>query len=366
MNQVASILVVDDKPSNFEVIETLLDKQGFILHYAKSGVKALERLNAVQPDVILLDVMMPELDGVEVCRQIKSNPQWQHIPIIIVTALTSKQDLVACLEAGADDFLSKPVNRAELQARINSMLRIKQQYDRVQSLLKEQQSLLQLREDMVNMIVHDLRNPLTSIIFETQLLKHPKLPPEKREEKAEKILLAGQKLNALINSILTMAKLESGKFVLERTEIDLGKICRSTVENFIPIAHQKNIDLLTEIPKKTGMINVDPPLFQRIIDNLLSNALKFSPPGSQVILKAESLGKNGAKVQVLDSGPGVSESLRTSIFEKYEVGTVMKNVTQTGLGLAFCKMVVEAHGGTISVTENYPQGAIFTIQIEGT
>ncbi|MEB3283320.1 MAG: response regulator [Lyngbya sp.] len=365
MSNTASILVVDDQPGNFEVIETLLDEQGYILHYASSGVKALERLDTVQPDVILLDVMMPELDGLEVCKRIKANPKWQHIPILMLTALNSKKDLVACLKAGANDFLSKPVNSAELRARLDSMIRIKQQYDRLQTLLKEQQSLLQMREYMVNMIVHDLRNPLASILFETELLKHPKLTPEKRDKKADNILLAGQRLNSLINSMLAMAKLESGKMVLNRCDIDLDEICRSAVENFATLASTKEIELLSDIPQQPCTINVDSPLFQRVLDNLLSNAVKFSPSGSKIILKAEFLETKGVKIQVIDSGPGVGEELRTRIFEKYEVGTPMKNISQTGLGLAFCKMVVEAHGGQISVTDNHPQGAIFTLEIDG-
>ncbi|ERT05008.1 his Kinase A domain protein [Lyngbya aestuarii BL J] len=363
MNNTVSILIVDDQPHNFEVLETLLDKQGYILHYASSGVKALERLDNLQPDVILLDVMMPEIDGIEVCRRIKANQRWQHIPIIMLTALSSKKDLAVCLQAGANDFLSKPVNSVELRARLDSMIRIKKQYDHLQTSLKEQQSLLQMREDMVNMIVHDLRNPLASIIFETELLKHPKISPEKRDLKADKILETSKRLNALINSLLTMAKLESGKMVLNRCDIDLDEICRSAVENFAALASTKDIELLSDIPQQPCTINVDPPMFQRVLDNLLSNALKFSPSGSQIIFKAESVDAKGVQIKVIDSGPGVSEELRTSIFEKYKVGTLMKNVSQTGLGLAFCKVVVEAHGGTISVSENHPKGAIFTVQI---
>jgi two-component system sensor histidine kinase/response regulator len=139
-------------------VETLLDGENYQLYYAPSGKGALDRLDSFQPDVILLDVMMPDLDGMEVCRRIKADPQWQAVPIIMVTALNATEDLARCLATGADDFISKPVNGVELRARINSMLRIKQQYDNVRALLK-------LREDVVNMIVHDLRNPLASIVL---------------------------------------------------------------------------------------------------------------------------------------------------------------------------------------------------------
>lgn len=134
----SSILVVDDEPRNFDVIESLLSIQNYDLHYASTGKEALESLELMPIDLILLDVMMPEMDGIEVCSQIKATPQWQSIPIIMVTALTAKEDLAQCLNSGADDFISKPVNSLELRARVHSMLRIKKQYDEIQIALKRQ------------------------------------------------------------------------------------------------------------------------------------------------------------------------------------------------------------------------------------
>jgi len=124
-----SILVIDDESDNFDVIETLLSNQDYHLEYIDNGYDALSSLDVLNPDLILLDVMMPGLDGIEVCQQIKARPEWQNIPVIMVTALAAKEDLARCLEAGADDFISKPVNRFELVARVKSMLRIKKQYD---------------------------------------------------------------------------------------------------------------------------------------------------------------------------------------------------------------------------------------------
>ena len=131
-----SILVIDDEERIFDVIEGLLIREGYRLTYAPSGPAAIQQIDALQPDVILLDVMMPQMDGIEACRQIKANPNWKHIPIIIVTALTSKADLARSLEAGADDFISKPINSLELRARVRSMLRIKIQYDALAATLR--------------------------------------------------------------------------------------------------------------------------------------------------------------------------------------------------------------------------------------
>ncbi|MDJ0589975.1 MAG: response regulator [Pleurocapsa sp. MO_226.B13] len=150
------ILVVDDEIHNFDVIEAFLFKEKYILEHANNGREALNFLTKTQPDLILLDVMMPDLNGIEVCRRIKSNPHICHIPIVMATALNSKEDLANCLEAGADDFISKPISGLELRARVKSMLRIKQQYN----ILKE---TLQMRDDLSTMIVHDLRNPIGNI-----------------------------------------------------------------------------------------------------------------------------------------------------------------------------------------------------------
>ncbi|HBE32230.1 MAG TPA: response regulator [Cyanobacteria bacterium UBA11368] len=123
------ILIIDDEESIFEVIEGLLLREGYDLTYVSSGKEALNQIEEIQPDVILLDLMMPEMDGLETCQQIKANQRWCHIPIIMVTALSSKEDLARSLESGADDFLSKPINSIEMRARVRSMLRIKLQYD---------------------------------------------------------------------------------------------------------------------------------------------------------------------------------------------------------------------------------------------
>ncbi len=355
MKNYPSILIVDDEPNNFDVIEALLDNEDYDLNYASSGYKALERLEIFHPDVILLDVMMPELNGIDVCKKIKSNPQWKAIPIIMVTALTSKEDMAQCLDAGASDFLSKPVNGLELRARIKSMIRIKQQYD-------DLQSLLQMREDMVHMIVHDLRNPLTTILLSSELLSDPYLPESRRPEKIERITRSGHRLQSLIDSLLIMAKIESGKMVLKYTSTDLNQICASVIEDFEAIASQKKLELSLNLPE-SKLVNIDLPVFRRILDNLLSNAIKFSPANSQIKISVKYSEVGGASISVADMGAGISDGKKSVIFEKYEIGTPSQSTAQLGLGLAFCKLAIEAHGGNITVQDNEPNGAIFTISI---
>ncbi len=382
----SAILVVDDEPAGFDVIETILFNEGYEFHYASSGAIALKRLETALPDLILLDVMMPELDGIEVCRRIKASAGWHHIPIIMVTALTSKVVLSRCLQLGADDFIDKPVNALELRARVRSMLRIKHQHDSLQT-------LLQLRQDLTDMVVHDLRNPIASILLSGAVLKRTELQ-EKQQRKVEQIVQAGQRLQSLVDNLLLLARLEAGEMRLERSPVDICHLVRQAVADFQEIAASKQLTIEVFLPEQSRIFALDVALFRRVLDNLFSNAIKFSPSGGQIKLEVEfpaglanlddivsditnttsdSLIKNiaeitssdtvGVRIRVTDQGIGVKPDLRQAIFEKYKVGRLMGGETQTGIGLAFCKMAIEAHQGKIFVEENFPQGAIFTIEI---
>lgn len=356
----ATILVIDDEPDNFDVLEALLDEENYDLHYASSGRDLFARLARVNPDVLLLDVMMPDVDGLAVCRQVRNHAQWRSLPIIMVTALTHKDDLAACLGAGADDFISKPVNKTELKARIKSILRIKAQYDDLQALLR-------LQEDMMHMVVHDLRNPLTVVALGAGMLQLPNLKPGMQREKIEQINLAVQRLQSLIDSILLMAKLQAGKLTLDRTAIDLQDYCTLVIEDFQAICTEYEVTLRLNFDETSAplTLNLDATLFRRILDNLIANALKFSPPQSTVTLQVYGDDQGKTFLALQDEGPGVDPSLQDQIFERYEIGSSVKHVAQLGLGLAFCKMATEAHGGTITVTNNPTKGSTFTICIPG-
>jgi two-component system, sensor histidine kinase and response regulator len=357
MGKTKIILVIDDEIHNFDVIEALLFKENYDLKYAADGLQALELLTKIKPDLILLDVMMPALDGIEVCRRIRSNPDICYIPIVIATALSSKEDMARCLDAGADDFISKPISGMELRSRVKSMLRIKQQYDH----LKE---ILQLRDDMSTMIVHDLRNPIGNIAFACELLLQGELN-EKQKKKIEQIALSGQRLSALTDDLLIMSKMESGKLKLNLTSVDINDLITIIISDFTQLVNNNNIQIVAQLTKENSKISIDANLFHRLVENLLSNAIKFSPYSSQVTIKTNHLdlpGKN-IQLQIIDCGLGVKDNLKQSIFNKYEVGTKFENINQIGLGLAFCKMVVDAHQGEISVEDNQPKGSIFTVQI---
>ena len=362
------VLVVDDDPVNFDVIEILLFKEEYELHYKDNGADAIASLAEIKPDIILLDVMMPYMDGIEVCQQIKNAKKWQHIPIIIISALSDKEDLARCLEAGADDFISKPINSLELCARVRSMLRIKSQYDHIQETMV-------LREEMMQTIVHDLRNPLVGIMLGCESLKAVDMS-DRAKKRIDQIGKTIKQMRLLIDDILTIGRIEAQKLILDLTKINITEIAKSVINDFEPITLSKKIQLVGRFATEPAYTSADMQLIRRVLTNLIDNAIKFSPQQSSIILSVECLPKNPdhpdpdhldpdhqdlVKIQVIDCGTGVSAAQKQVIFEKYEVGNIVLGVSQIGLGLSFCKMAIEAHQGAISVTDNQPKGAIFTI-----
>lgn len=355
MSQTPLILIVDDDAHARQTMEMLLLRQEYNLHFAADGREALACLETLTPDVILLDVMMPGLDGFAVCQRLKIHPIWQHIPVILVTALDSKEDMVRGLDAGADDFIHKPVNSLELRARVRSMLRIKQRYD-------ELQTTLQLREDLANMIMHDIRSPLTTMNVYCDLLAPAVLP--EGSEAFQAITAQVNRLSSYVTDLLVMAKMEHGQLVLQTAPVDVNETVRQVYENYVPMAQQKGIHLELVLAEQPPVVQLDAHLWQRVLDNLVVNALKFSPIGGKVVLQVTRPQPDHVRLELSDEGPGIPSEHHETIFHKFQiVATGRRDVQQVGLGLAFCRMVVEAHRGRVNVTANQPHGAIFTVEI---
>jgi two-component system, sensor histidine kinase and response regulator len=349
-----TILVVDDEADNFEVIEILLYRDRYNLIYAANGIQALEILATQPVHLALIDWMMPQMDGRRLCQAIKANPDWRSIPLMVITALNSKEQLAQCLAAGADDFLGKPVNGVELKARTQSLLRIKQQYDQLQD-------LLQLREDLTEMLVHDLRGPLTTIAMSCELFEDSGVPPH-QTGMLSRMTIATQRLQSMIDSVLMLAKLQADRLSLVYQPIGLGSCLTHALETFQPLAAPRQITFVidNQLPEDR-LLQGDSAILQRVLDNLLSNALKFAPSGSEIRL---DLGGDDQwfRLQVADRGRGIPDGLKTQLFEKFETGPSGHDISQTGLGLAFCKLAIEAHGGTIGVEDNNP-GARFVVEL---
>ena len=372
-----SVLVVDDEPDNFDVIDTLLSEPNYTLHYVANGQEAIARLDIFKPDLILLDVMMPNMDGIEVCKRIKASPQWESVPIIMVTALSTKQDLSRCLDAGADDFIAKPVNGFELRARVKSMLRIKQQYDRINTLSNLQKNTISFLQNnldglcgsLTSTLPHELNTPLNGIVTVIDFLLND-YQDMNTEEIGEFLLIAQQssrRLEKLTKRFLQYAQLEVAINNPQAAEVKNTKISpQSLVESIVNNnAEQENRldDLVLELNSIENVeISMKERDFQYIINELIDNAFKFSKPSTPV--KVSSQLKNGMFYLVIaDQGRGMTAEQIAQIGSFTQFERKYYEQQGVGLGLQIIKKIIGLYGGKFWITSIYHQETTAHIEL---
>lgn len=351
------LIVEDDEPSR-RLMRDIFAKHGYCVTEAVDGEDALRAVGSAPPDVILLDIMLPKLDGVEVCRRIKTDSRTAPIPVLLVTALHEREDRIRAIASGANDFITKPVDTDEVLLRVLNALSLKRVID-------QRDRLLRLRDDLSDMVVHDIRNPLVAIMLTAKQLaaKHNLAATQNL---AKEILGQVSLIDQFIDDLIGISQMEQGALKLHLTSVDLAELVRTALENHCQQAEQKKIDLLLATPDVCCQAQVDKGLFSRVLGNLLANAIKFSPANSTVSVRilASNNGQPPKRIVIEDEGPGVPLHFREHIFDKYSCLDV-KGATgrQTGLGLAFCRLAAEAHGGRVYVTERQPGGSAFTVEI---
>ena len=354
------ILVADDVPANVELLFDQLHVLGFRAIAAHDGPSALATCFEQMPDLCILDVSMPAGDlgvddrstGFEVCRRIKRDPRTARIPVIFVTALNDTTDRVKAIEAGGDDFLTKPHNRLVLGARVRSLLKLKAATDALEESLRKQKELEKVRDDLMKMIVHDLKSPLTSIIGAMEMLidgDFGTLSAEQRsalgdaETRAEDLL-------ALIEDLLEVARLEETQLALHLAPTAPGALLTEVRHEWEVRVLQEGATVRVEVADDAPVIEADQALVKRVFGNLMQNSLTHSARAVTVSLSARRE-NDGTLFTVADDGVGIPPEYHDIIFRKFEqVKTLhIPRVRSSGLGLAFCKLVVDAHGGRIWV-----------------
>ncbi len=361
----ADILIVDDTSANLRVLSRLLTDAGYKVRPVPSGRLALEAVRAAQPDLIFLDIRMPEMDGYEVCAKLKEDELTEDIPVIFISALNDLEDKVRGFGTGAVDFISKPFQEGEVLARLETHLTICNQRRQIAKQLKGLQDLEALRENLTQMIVHDLNNPLHGILGFIQLLRIELdgVENEKIARYAASIEGIVRTTADMIRAILDVGKIESGEMQVFPEEVLIGATLRSVSGEIEPLLQEKELRLEIAEADENQTLSADPDLFRRILINIIGNAIKFSPEGG-VITATVSAEPDGICIFIEDQGPGIPTEYHETIFEKY--GQVDSKVSgrkySTGLGLAFCKLAVEAHGGTIGVASVEGSGSRFTMR----
>lgn len=356
------VLVADADDANRTVCASALQNEGYRVVEARDGQEVLEILEREPVAVVLMGVIMDRLGGFEACRRVKSNPRTQMIPVLLVTALEEPSARIDGMDAGADDFISKPIDPREVSLRVRNAARGKSLYDQLQNSFEELQRLEQLRDGLTHMLVHDLRTPLTAIKGYATLLSSSFSAGmnEQQQKFAGKIVSQSNRLVDMVSEILDVSKLESDEMPLDLGALNLTALCEELSEEWAEIP-EKQLDL-EAAPGVT--IQADGELLSRVLSNLLSNAFKYTPADKPVLLR---LLKNAGEVeiQVVDHGPGVPDEYKEKIFEKFGqvAGTEHKRAQSSGLGLAFCQLVITKHGGTIGVRDGATGGSVFWFKL---
>jgi two-component system sensor histidine kinase/response regulator len=363
------ILVVDDISKNLQIVGTLLRKEDYRVVPATSGAQALERVRVGPPDLILLDLMMPEMDGLEVCRRLKADPLTQRVPVIFLTASNEMEHLVSGFEAGAVDYVTKPFNPPELLARVRTHLELKHARERLREMNEE-------KNEFMGIVAHDLRNPLGAIrgyaemVLEEMQSVRPSPPEDFARAVSEvtqcttRIHDASQRMAEMVRNLLDANRIERGEMKLSVAPAELKALAASVVESQRSRATAKQQSLALESEAEPVNVLVDQGLMVQVLENLVSNAVKYSPPGKPIFVRLKTNG-SAARCEVQDQGPGLSAEDQKRLFGKFARLSAKPTGGEhaTGLGLSIVKRMVEAMNGQVWCESEPGKGATFIVQL---
>ncbi len=354
------VLVVDDDRMNIRILGGILRAEGYQLSEASSGEAALAAYGAVEPHLVLLDVMMPGIDGFETCRRLKAAHGEKCAPVIFITAKNESDDVVEGLEAGGVDYLPKPFKPKEVLARIRSHLQNQLLAEQQQALVDQLSKANAAKNRFLGMAAHDLRNPLASIRGLSEFLRDGAVGPLSADQLDLVVTIHGasQSMLDMVNELLDLATIESGELKLHVEPHNLADIVAKSTTLTNMEAAKKNTHVVFAVPAAPVTLSLDAAKIRQVVDNLLSNAVKYSPPGSTItaIVQANPQDATGS-FAVRDQGPGIPDGERDKLFKDFSRLSVQPTggENSTGLGLAICRKIVDAHRGTI-VVENLPAG----------
>jgi len=378
--KVDRILIVDDSPDNLFLVQATLGESGYEIHLAEDGKTALAKVNQLLPDLILLDVMMPGMDGYEVTKRIRQNQDLPYIPILLITA-HERSSVVKGLDIGADDFIRKPLDIDELLARVRSLLRLKHSID-------EREHMIRQREDFVSRLTHDLRTPLVAAdrvlaLFQSEAFGA--VSPDMHEA-FDSMLRSNRNLLLMVNTLLEVYRHEAGCKTLTLSPCDLKEVIHSVVQELKPLADERELALTTVVTDAERESQLDEKAAQypftttvigdrlelhRVLTNLVGNAIKFTDKGSVTIrligVRLDDLPRQGKRsnrfvvIEIRDTGAGILTKDQATLFERFRQGEHKRS--GSGLGLYLSRRIIESHRGSIQVQSELNQGSVFTIRL---
>jgi signal transduction histidine kinase len=361
------VLIVDDFHDTLVLYDALLSDDGHRVRTALSGAEALQKVNEREPELVLLDVSMPGMGGVEVLRQLRLRRGGGPAVIMLTAAKREPHAIESGLREGADAYLTKPIDSRELLARTRAAL----ESFRLRRLLEAQ------RRDHIAMLVHDLRHPLSSLGLLAEVLEEEDLAAEERHSATQQMRTLCADMARLIDGVLAASRLEAGVFSVEPRIVTVGSVVDTTLKVFAPVASRRRVTLAFE-GNRAAQIFADSAKLRQALDNLVANALKFTPKGGRIRFRVDfqkgmsppaaagapdAEQRTMAVFEVADSGPGIAAAEAATIFDRYRQGSRGRAAGGAGLGLAIARGIAEAHGGTVQVGESDLGGACFRLTV---
>ena len=366
--QPGKVLVVDDTPDNLDMLMMLLETQGYQVFQAKNGKRAIEVAHQERPDMVLLDVMMPGIDGFETCQRLKESEVTKHIPVIFMTALSDTEHKIKGFQIGAVDYISKPFQHQEVLARVKTHVTFYQQRKEIEALREQDriyyENLSQVKDELMRTASHDLKSPLGNIMTSIFLLQdHISADDEQGIMLIETVQRGTDRMLNLITELLDVARIEAG-YDLNQSSVNICNLLRQMTQEHMATANEKQIALTCQCDHSDLTLNIDETLVSRALQNLISNAVKYTPNDGQVTVTAHTT-DHKVELKVIDTGLGIPEDALPQLFDKFYRVSTDRHLKEsgTGLGLNIVQTIVEQHGGTIQVESKLGEGSTFTIAL---
>ncbi len=365
------IFIIDDIMENVKIIGSILLENGYDISMANNGHMALNMIDKISPDLILLDIMMPDINGFEVCKRFKSIEKTKNIPVIFLTARSDSDDIIKGFKLGGVDYITKPFNAEELVVRVKTHIDLKLSKDLI---IEQNDKLKKLNEEknvFLGIAAHDLKNPLTGMMVSNDaLIKFiEKLSKEEILDFADSIKSSGRRMLKIINNLLDINSFEEGKIKLNLKKIDLNKVIGKVIREHEHRTAHKKINVHFESGVEWPVF-ADEDKAEQIFDNLFSNAVKFSPFEKNITINAKNnhaneKGRKFLRLEIKDEGPGFTEEDKKKLFMKFTrlSATPTDKEGSTGLGLSIVKRLVDEMNGNIACESEYGNGAVFIVDL---
>ncbi|PIQ26042.1 hypothetical protein COW36_02450 [bacterium (Candidatus Blackallbacteria) CG17_big_fil_post_rev_8_21_14_2_50_48_46] len=361
------VLIVDDIAANIQLVASILEKEGYHLSFAQRGADALQLLQQRKFDLVLLDLHMPGMDGFEVCKQLKQNPLTREIPVIFLTAVSETEKLVMGLQFGAVDYITKPFEPMELQARVRTHLSLKAAKDKIIWQNQELERMTREKSELMGIVAHDLKNPLTVIVSGIEYLRIKELElASNSSRRLNNMLIAAQRMNALVGNFLSLESMETGKLQLNSERLQGSDLLKELLVHYQEWVSLREVNVYLEIQERLHF-ETDLLALQQILENLFSNALKYTPAHQSVWLRLISQPQTPYPIrfEIEDQGPGISKSEQEQLFKPFRrLSSPLPNGERsTGLGLSIVKRLTALLGGKISCSSELGKGSCFVLEL---